>query len=303
MCTTPQSNFEREYCKYYIGMPAYIAADIKHAIIMYIIEPPIKLLDWIDPTLLFWDYLSKNPAAIYYLEQHKDKINWYDLSTNPAAIRLIEANMDLVNMGRLSKNPAAGHIINLPEYKGVTCWLAKNPAATNYLNRIFSLSVNYEHNSTRFIDFKYCLSKNSAAVDFLQKYPQYIHWYGLSSNPAAIRILMDPANQQNICWRTLSKNPAAITLLEENPDNIYWEYLAENPAAIRLIEANLDKIDYANLCKNPAAIHLIKAHLLAGNQLRAIGWARLSKNPAIFEQDYEEVSRIYAKCRAIERAG
>ena len=40
-----------------------------------------------------WDWLSLNPAAIYLLEKHIDKIFWYFLSHNPAAIHLIEKNI------------------------------------------------------------------------------------------------------------------------------------------------------------------------------------------------------------------
>ena len=46
----------------------------------------MKLLDWIDPSKLEYDGLSRNPSdeAIKLLEQNQEKIYWYGLSTNPS---------------------------------------------------------------------------------------------------------------------------------------------------------------------------------------------------------------------------
>jgi hypothetical protein len=53
-----------------------------------------KLLNWIDKDKIYWDWLSLNPNAIYYLEQNPDKINWNWLSKNPNAIHYLEQNQD-----------------------------------------------------------------------------------------------------------------------------------------------------------------------------------------------------------------
>ena len=56
-----------------------------------------KLRDWVPIEKLHWDYLSKNPNAIFLLESHFDEINWYMLSsnTNPLAIPILHKNMNL----------------------------------------------------------------------------------------------------------------------------------------------------------------------------------------------------------------
>ena len=51
-------------------------------------------------------------------------------------------------------------------------------------------------------------------------------------------------------------------MLEKNHDKIDWDYLSENPNAIHLLEKNPDKINW-------------------------YWWYWLSKNPSIFELDYD----------------
>lgn len=45
-------------------------------------SPPLKLVDWINPEKIDWDYLSMNPHALNLLEQNPHKIEWYYLSKN-----------------------------------------------------------------------------------------------------------------------------------------------------------------------------------------------------------------------------
>ena len=68
---------------------------------------PMKLLDWIDETIIYWNwyYLSRNPNAIRLLEQNPQKIFWSNLSENPNAICLLEQNPDKIDWYYLSRNP------------------------------------------------------------------------------------------------------------------------------------------------------------------------------------------------------
>lgn len=71
-------------------------------------------------------------------------------------------------------------------------------------------------------------SKTDAGIlRYLQKNPDKISWFDLSSNPNAIEIL----NMDKINWERLSLNPKAIHLLEKNKTKIDWEKLSLNPNA------------------------------------------------------------------------
>ena len=53
--------------------------------------PIYKLRDWIDINKLDWEYLSRNPNAIKFLECNTDKIDWDYLSENH---NIFEINKD-----------------------------------------------------------------------------------------------------------------------------------------------------------------------------------------------------------------
>ena len=85
-------------------------------------------------------------------------------------------------------------------------------------------------------------------IELLEKNPNKIIWFWLSSNPNAIALL--EKNQDKINWTNLSLNPNAMHLLEKNQDKINWGLLSKNPNAIHLLEKNLDKIGWNYLCMN-----------------------------------------------------
>jgi len=98
----------------------------------------------------------------------------------------------------------------------------------------------------------------------------------------AIRLLEQ--HPEKISWQHLSKNRAAIHLLEQGLDKISWQHLSKNPAAIHLLEQHPDKIHYDWMSSNPAAMHLLKQHSLQE-------WRGLSRNPSIFEPDFQSMKR------------
>jgi hypothetical protein len=151
----------------------------------------MALLNWIDETKL-QATLSANPNAIRYLEQHPEKIDWYNLSGNPEAIHILSANPDKINFQMLAKN-----------VKGMQLLSDK----TEFRNSLASMALNLE------------LQKNPAAIDLFIQNPQRINWVLISLNPAAIPLIEQ--NLDKISWVLLSYNPAAIHILEANQDKIH----------------------------------------------------------------------------------
>ena len=112
-----------------------------------------------------------------------------------------------------------------------------------------------------------------------------IDWQELSKNtsPGAIELL--EKNFEKIDWIYLSGNPNAIHLLEKNPAKIDWYWLSQNPNAIHLLEKNPEKIVWYALSLNSNAIHLLEKNP------EKIHWGWFSKNPSIFEEDYQTLSK------------
>ena len=84
-----------------------IPLDVINLIASYLVEPKMKLLDWIQLDKIYWYYLSLNLNAIHLLEQNIDKIDWSDLSHNLNAIHLLEQNIDKIDWTALSENKNA----------------------------------------------------------------------------------------------------------------------------------------------------------------------------------------------------
>ncbi len=216
-------------------------------------------------TAMFCVFLSCNRSAIPLLEENPEKINWHFLSANESAIDLLEKNYDKIDWDEICKNRGA--------------------------NRIFDNLLLSKEKLRKFINGM-----------------RPSNWDDLSSNPSAISILNKYPNK--ICWDCFSENPSAIHLLEKNPDKIDWYDLAGNPSGMDLLEKNLDKLKECSrdsLCSNPFAIKILEGiedpesfvfnwsnlssnvnaiHLLQKYKDR-IDWRTFSKNPAIFELDYD----------------
>lgn len=138
-----------------------------------------------------------------------------------------------------------------------------------------------------------CGNESAGIVDLLREHPNRIRWNVLSSNPAAIDLLLE--NLDSIDWKGFSSNvsPKAIEILESKLDKVKWYYLSANPAAIRLIEANLEKANIERLFYNPAADGILEIlgfknirnynRVIANpelvNRLSDAGWKILSGNP------------------------
>ena len=248
---------------------------------MYQPKPLYKLLDWIDENKLNWYGLSGNehPNAISLLENNIDKIKWECLSYNPNAIPLLEKYQYKMNWVVLSGNPNAIHLLEQNQYMIDWFMLSKNPNAIHLLEKNLDKVTNWEF-----------LSGNPNAIPLLEANQDKIVWITFSTNPNAIPLL--EKNPDKICWPLLSCNPNAIHLLEANQDKISWWRLTlnPNPKAFQLLEKNLHKLDdeevncWHNLSSFPNAIPFLEK-----NQDK-ISWCHLSKNPSIFELDYQALN-------------
>jgi len=54
----------------------------------------LKLIEFVEQNKdkLDWYYLLKNPNALFLFEKNPDKINWWFLSSNPCAVHLLKQN-------------------------------------------------------------------------------------------------------------------------------------------------------------------------------------------------------------------
>ena len=86
---------------------------------------------WIDETKLYYEFLSKNPKAIYLLKSNPDKINWSGLSLNinDKAIDLLMKNQDKINWNNLcsNTNPRILEILENNKNKIVWSTFSGNP--------------------------------------------------------------------------------------------------------------------------------------------------------------------------------
>ena len=82
-----------------------IPFDVIRLIASYLVEPKIKLLDWISLDKNNWNILSAISNAIHLLEQNTNKINWTNLLFNFNAIYMLEKNLNKIVWNNLLQNP------------------------------------------------------------------------------------------------------------------------------------------------------------------------------------------------------
>lgn len=191
------------------------------------------------PHKIDWSELSKNthPDAIKLLCEYIDYVDWHILSMNPAAVDILKMNPTKVEWRSLASNESPKAIKLLvelaPYYKndpfpGIY-WgrVLSNPAA--YDDIISPLLKNIDEHKGK-IDF-ISLSKNPAAIPFLEANPQYIHWLHLSENPGACHLLKNRINEHGIDfvdWNNISENPGTTEIIRDHIDKINWERLVDN---------------------------------------------------------------------------
>ena len=172
--------------------------DTLQVIASFLIEPVYSLLEWIDPNNLDTGFLSTNPNAIDYLEQHPSQINWTLLNANPhpRAIQMLEKNPHKICWSILSGNPSAIHMIEKNIDKVDWDFLSENPNAIHLI----------EKNNIR-------------------------HWSYLSRNPNAIHLLKD--NVDKIDFDRFITNPKAMSIIKDNQHRMkrsHWILFSKNPS-------------------------------------------------------------------------
>jgi hypothetical protein len=205
--------------------------------------------------LIYWPTFckNKNPKVIDVLLKNPTKIFWSSLSANPVAIDLLKKNKDKIDYIYLSNNSNAYELIKEYMEREFIC-TNTDPTSPEYIVK--------ECNKMRYIP-DLCYNRNEELIQYLYKnYSKYINWSNLSTNPAAMDILLQ--NMDKINYRRMSENthPKAQELMKKNPWSIDWSIFGKHIN------------DYAFILKhNPP--------------LREWFWA----NPIIF--DYKAISKYY----------
>jgi hypothetical protein len=140
----------------------------------------------------------------------------------------------------------------------------------NRMNLSKDLSVDKELFTEMLVkeNIKERLSMNPYAIDFLEKYPQFIDWNYLSLNENAMDLLMLNKDKINYIYLANNTNPKAyhLAMEEYKKGNIHIHYFFTNPNAIPLLEQKTSTIN-------------------------GISWLFLLKNKGIYIYDYEKMKR------------
>jgi hypothetical protein len=239
-----------------------IDKDVSNIISSYVVEKPLKLLDWIPKDKLNWYWICKNNKNMNYILQNYDKIDWKGLSgnTHPTAIKLLENNQDKINWHGISHNENAIHILekNIDKIKWDVFSYNKNSPI------LFLKYPDFIHKIYWDTHFIYRNSLYNEIFDkYHEKYFDKINWNKMSMYSNNISLMSKYIDKLN--WEYLSCNIHAVELLEKHQNKIYWELLSQNINAIKLLENNIDKLDWLRLSQNKNAIHILEKYPLRIN--------------------------------------
>jgi hypothetical protein len=169
-----------------------------------------------NPHLIYWPSFckNKNPKVIEVLSKDIDKIHWSSLSANPAAIELLEEHKELINYIYLANNKNAFKLIKEYIEKEFTSG-NPDPNSSEYIVK--------ECNKVRYIQ-DLCYNKNEELIQYIYTYhSKNIDWFNLSSNPAAMDILLQNIGKINYRGLCANPHPKAQELLKMCPRYINWE--------------------------------------------------------------------------------
>lgn len=277
-----------------------------------------------DPYLIDWAMLSTNPSskALEIIEENiiNDNNTYSGSTRKKLPVQCNRIYSDYPSFWRLlttNTNPKAIEIIEKYYYKlyplefdaeeDIDFWsdLCKNPNATHLLEK-----------HPYYINWKTILENpNPKAVEIIEKNLDKIYeddWNILSGNPAAVHIFEKPEHLNKLFdWSYLCKNPnpKAIDIIVNNWDKIDWFAFSQNPSAIHIILQLLqEQKDYTVRSIKNIKIKKKINHEQNHNIYRSIykyyddfykiDYLSLSKNPAIFELDYQGLKErcdIYRK--------
>lgn len=305
--------------------------------IYYILFDTGTLLSWIPKDKLNWGILSSNTKAIPYLLDFKEQIDLSLLACNPCpeAMRMLEELLPIENVRaffsvdkRICGNP---FLFELSEEFRRELNLTRLDLLCNPNPDILSKVI--EEKPIHPSEWMY-LSTNATeyATDLLLKsiydstgditsYLKRLEWQGLSSNPYALRLLLDPTYKKYVDWGQVASIPvkeaidAAVFGMEFQDRDIWFGLLSNhseyamtvaerypyminpitNPYAMRFIKKNFalyKQLNWEGLCQNtnPEVLDLLKDHY------QKIQWTLFSENPIsidMIKEKYENGEYIH----------
>lgn len=229
----------------------------------FLMEPPTKFADWVNPEKVWNGRLCANPKALYLIKR-LEIIDWYYLSENPAAIEILEKNQKKIVWKNLSKNPKAEKLLR----KNIKNADSENVSATPELRKLLddypnlisfeticsnSAAIDIINKNWDLVSDRCGYSKNPALADFLKKNKMEICYTCIYKNPNP-DIFLKYLNGITFFPDEISANPTAVGFLKTHTHAINWKYLSRNPAAGELLKQNPENLDYRLLSSNPAII-------------------------------------------------
>ena len=190
-----------------------------------------------------WQNLSFNPKAEHILRLHPDKIDIY------GALCCDTDNFDFV--------------LSFPDLMTqIDIYLQQN---------VFRFTKNGMPIDPVFNELKFwsgvCFFGNKTAMKLLERYPEKIHWVGLSSNKNAVELLYQ--NLDKIDWMQHHFNENAdfstfpivqLAALSANHSKAAISLLERRVLPIKLSDHDVRYIDWDNLSKNKFAIDILKTY-------------------------------------------
>jgi hypothetical protein len=254
-----------------------------------------------NPDVICWDLLSANPhpRAIALLEKNLDKVVWKNASANLGAATLLAAHLDKVCWSKMSTNAGAIEILlsNIHRISWHEFSRNTHPSAISLIsppNPMAEATPKPRRKLYR-------------AVRKIP--PTRIVWSDMSENPAPEAVALMAANLDKVHWDRLcfNFNSDALDLIAANvlgPDAPYAHLLKNSTDDSRrinkcvlskyatpkiILAIRQDQLCWKGLSENPhpEAMALLEAHP------ENIDWTAFSKNPGIFEAEYD-----YAAMRA-----
>jgi hypothetical protein len=274
-----EEEFKKEYMLKYVK-PEYqpfVTLHIEDGMLMVNLHPILPELEG----TINWEELSKNSAAIHFLEEHLDRVNWSEFSANPAAIEVLKKHRDKIDFNGLSRNPSLEAEELFLEYidKIYWCSVARNHPRANVLLRDPFFVIDFCHNPYATPDWIednlellsrsdwVVLCSKPSMVELLKRYPDRIEYDRFAANPAAAEYLLE--HKDEIETHNILYNPSSLIHdhIEEFRLPLYITsglFFMDAPAIVNLLDRMpLEDIDWNMLCynPNPRVLEFLEKHI------------------------------------------
>ena len=214
------------------------------------------------------------------------------LSGNCKALNILNKRLDIIDIDTLCTNSHSDVIEIIKEYDFISYWnwcslCIFNPNIIELIQIYWGREICWKQ-----------LSSNPAAIDLLIENKDKIDFKNLCSCKSfkIVQLLqehIDKYGVNSINWKILSANPYAMVLLEKYKSHIDWDRFSINPLITTdLINENLDKINFKNLSLNEGK-HIIP---ILEKNIDKLCWQNMSENHNaidILQKNSEKVSLEY----------